>query len=416
MKGKRIMAKVRKDTKGRVLHKGESFNKAKHLYCYAYQDSFGKRRFVYSQDLGELRDREKQITKDTLDGIDIYARAKADINFAFDRYISTKSELRDTTMTNYVYTYNRYVRNGFGKRKIADVRYSDVLLFYNALYDNGLKVNTIESVHGVLHPTFQMAVRDNVIRYNPSDGVMAELKKKAKDSNETRHPLTIEQERAFLNYLEKSGYVRWSPFFRVMFGTGGRVGEVIGLRWQDLFFDENYISINHSITYYPRSKKGFKCEFAVSLPKTESGCRSIPMLDEVREAFVAERKYQEETGNRCIMEVDGMSGFIFCNRFGNLRNPSSINREIKRIVDDYNAREEVNARRDGRKPILIPRFSCHITRHTFCTRLCENETNVKVIQQVMGHKDIQTTLDIYTEVSEAKKQEAFKKLNKEDIF
>lgn len=411
------MAKVRKDTKGRVLHKGESYNRAKHLYCYAYKDSFGTRKFVYAQDLGELRDKEKQITKDILDGIDLYAGAKANINLVFDRYISTKTELRSTTMSNYVYTYDRYVRKGFGKSKIVDVRYSDVLVFYNALYDRGLKVNTIESIHSVLHPTFQMAVRDNVIRNNPSDNVMAELKKKLKDQGENvRHPLTLEQERAFLGFLKKSAYDRWCPFFTVMFGTGGRVGEVIGLRWEDIYFDDNYVSINHALTYYPRSDKGFKCEFAISLPKTSSGCRKVPMLDAVREALETEKKYQDETGNRCIAEIDGFSGFVFCNRFGNVRNPASINRAIKRIVDDYNAREEVNARREGRKPLLIPRFSCHITRHTFCTRLCENETNVKVIQEVMGHKQIETTLDIYTEVSEAKKQETFKKLNNEDIL
>ena len=129
------MAKIRKDTKGRVLHKGESYNKAKKLYCYAYTDSFGDRKFIYAQDLGELREKEKDIAKNALDGIGVYAQSKSDINFVFDRYISTTTELRSTTMTNYVYTYDRYVRKGFGKKKIAEVRYSDVLLFYNALYD-----------------------------------------------------------------------------------------------------------------------------------------------------------------------------------------------------------------------------------------------------------------------------------------
>ncbi|MCR5596135.1 MAG: site-specific integrase [Lachnospiraceae bacterium] len=410
------MAKVRKDKKGRVLHKGESYNKQKQLYCYAYSNPLGGRRFIYAQDLGELREREKQITLDTLEGIDVYARAKADINFVFDRYISTKTELRSTTMTTYVYTYDRYVRKGFGKKKIADIRYSDVLLFYNSLYDKGLKVNTIDSIHGVLHPTFQMAVRDNIIRNNPSDGVMAELKKKAKGDTTVRHALTLEEERAFLKWIERPEYKQWQSLFIVMFGTGGRIGEIIGLRWEDLNFDENYISINHDVTYYPRSDKGFKCEFRVSLPKTEKGIRSIPMLDKVREVLIAEDEYQQEHNCRCMVELEGMSGFIFSNRFGQLHNPAAINRAIKRIVDDHNAREEVKAAREGRQPLIIPRFSCHITRHTFCSRLCENETNVKVIQEVMGHKDIQTTLDIYAEVSETKRQAVFKELNNSNMF
>ena len=56
-------------------------------------------------------------------------------------------------------------------------------------------------------------------------------------------------------------------------------------------------------------------------------------------------------------------------------------------------------------------------RHTFCTRLCENETNLKVIQSIMGHKDIQTTMDIYAEATEEKKQESFERLaEKLDVF
>lgn len=406
------MAKVRKDGKGRVLHRGEFIDKAKKLYCYSYKDSFGKRCYLYASDLGELREREKKLKVDVLDGLDIYSMSKAEVNFVFDRYIATKTELRSSTKTNYVFTYDRYVRKGFGKKKLADIRYSDILIFYNALLDQGLSVSCVEGIHCLLHPTFQMAVRDNVIRNNPTDGVMAEVKKKLKGRPEPRHALSIEEEKAFMEFLEKEEYSRWKPLFTVMFGTGARIGEIIGLRWRDIDFKENTISINHNLTYYPRIDKSSKCEFEISLPKTKAGIRTIPMLERVRKAFEEEKRYQAETGVHCVMELDGMSGFVFCNRFGNLHNPASINREIKRIVDLHNAAEEVKARREGRDPVMIPRFSCHIARHTFCSRLCESETNIKVIQSVMGHKDIQTTLDIYAEVSEAKRQVVFKELEK----
>ncbi len=405
------MKKVRKDRMGRVLHRGESFKNTQQLYCYAYTDPLGKRRCIYAKDLPELREKEKQVQFDRLDGLDVYAKSRCDINYVFDRYISTKTELRSTTKTNYLCIYDRYVREGFGRKRISDVVYSDVLMFYKALLDRGLKVNTIDSVHCVLHPTFQMAVRDNILRNNPTDGVMAEIKKKEKGRPEPRHALTLEQERAFLKWIEKPEYVRWKPLFTVMFGTGCRVGEIIGLRWCDVDFKKNEISINHNVTYYPRSDKSFKCEYKVDLPKTASGIRVIPMLDVVREALIEERDYQKKYDCRCTVELDGMTGFIFSNRFGQLLNHSNINREIKRMVNDHNAREEVLAAREKREPFLIPYFSCHITRHTFCSRLCENETNVKVIQYVMGHKDIQTTLDIYAETSDRKNQEVFKNLN-----
>ena len=102
-----------------------------------------------------------------------------------------------------------------------------------------------------------------------------------------------------------------------------------------------------------------------------------------------------------------MTGFVFCNRYGNVMNAQSVNRAIKRISSAYNATEEVEAKKEHREPVLLPNFSAHSLRHTFCTRLCERETNLKVIQSIMGHKDIQTTMDIYAEATEEKKQETY---------
>ena len=94
-----------------------------------------------------------------------------------------------------------------------------------------------------------------------------------------------------------------------------------------------------------------------------------------------------------------------------------MNRAIKRVTEAYNAEEIVKAEKEKRKPLLLPHFTCHHMRHTFCTRLCEQETNIKVIQKIMGHKDIQTTLDIYADVTEDAKQKSMLKLSEElDVF
>lgn len=133
------------------------------------------------------------------------------------------------------------------------------------------------------------------------------------------------------------------------------------------------------------------------------------MLDTVKDAFEMMQEEQVESGLDDT-EIDGMTGFIFCNRYGNVPNPQCVNRAIKRIIADYNAGEEVAAKKQRREAVLLPDFSAHHLRHTFCTRLCEKETNLKVIQSVMGHKDIQTTMDIYAEATEEKKQESFERL------
>lgn len=412
------MAKSRKDNKGRALRKGES-QRTDNTYVYTYTDPFKKRRFVYARDLQSLREKEADLTKNQLDGLDVYLAGNATLNFVFDRYISTKYELRRSTRSNYVYMYDHYVRENFGLRKISEIKYSDVTYFYNYLLNTeGLQPNTVDTIHTVLHPTFQLAVRDEIIRTNPSDGVMAEIKRKAGKNKGVRHALTIEQQRAFMNYTANSPvYSHWKPLFTVLLGTGCRIGEVIGLRWEDIDLDKRTISINHSVTYYAREgSKTRKSEFAVSLPKTEAGKRTIPMMDAVYEAFKEEYEAQKENGFNCT-EIDGMTGFIFCNRFGNINNPQTINRTIKRIRESYNAEEEINAKKEKRQPVIIPHFSCHHLRHTFCTRFCEKETNIKVIQAVMGHADIATTMDIYAEVTDAKKKEAIENLSHNlDIF
>lgn len=391
----------RKDGKGRVLRKGEHYRKTDGRYSYIYTEPLGKQKTIYARTLAELRKKEENLVRDQMDGLDVYVAGNADVNFLFDRYISTKSELRSTTYTNYMYIWNHFIRDGFGKKKIKDIKYSDVLYFYNDLITNkGLQVNTLENINTVLHPSFQLAVRDDIIRKNPVDGVFAEIKKRKGGSRKIRRALTVEQQRAFMNYVAESPlFYNWYPLFVFLLGTGCRIGEAIGIRWDDVDLEKRIININHSLTYYPRADDTYKCEFRVSEPKTEAGVRNIPMMQPVYEILRDEYERQNEEGF-CVENVDGMTNFIFTNRFGMPHNPAAINRVIKRIVDAHNAEEVVKAKKEKREPIAIPRFSNHIFRHTFASRFCENETNVKVIQEVMGHADVSTTMNIYAEVNE----------------
>ena len=411
------MAKVRKDLRGRSLRKGEVQRSSDKRYMYTYTDPMGRRKFIYANDLTELREKEAKLMKDQLDGLDLYVAGKASVNDTFDRYMSTKYNLRESTKSSYLYTYDHYVRDTFGKKRIADIKYSDVLQFYYYLLNEvKISLGTLDTVHCLLHPTFQLAVRDEIIRNNPTDGVMKEISRESGKNRGIRHALTVEQQRAFMEYIANHPiYYHWWPMFTVLLGTGCRIGEALGLRWQDLDYDKRTININHSLSYYQKPESN-KSVLRISKPKTEAGIRTIPMLDIVKDAF--EMLYEEQLENGFNeTEIDGMSGFIFCNRFGTVPNPQTVNHTIKRIANSYNADEVVRAKKERRDPIILPNFSCHHLRHTFCTRLCENETNLKVIQSIMGHRNIETTMDIYAEATEEKKQESFENLAaKLDIF
>ena len=321
-----------------------------------------------------------------------------------------KKELKPSTRSNYSNTYNHYVRDKLGVRPIGSVKYSDIKKFYLSMYyDDGLKPNTIHAVNTILHPIFTLAVRDGYIRSNPAYQVYAELKKQNAWGQEKRHALTEQQQSAFIDFIRNSiKYRKWLNIFTLFLGTGCRVGEVVGLRWEDCDFQEGIISINHNLVYC-KSDGDKKFRYYISTPKTKAGERVIPMLKEVRKALLEERLTQMQTGfNQTV--IDGYSGFIFQNRNGGMRKPTEINRVINKIIADYNAEETDQAKKEKREPILLPHFSVHNLRHTFCTRFCENETNLKIIQEIMGHANISTTMDIYNEATQEQKKASFANL------
>ena len=304
------MAKARKDNKGRALRKGES-QRTDNTYVYTYTDPFKKRRFVYAKDLQTLRQKEADLIKNQLDGLDVYVAGSATLNFVFDRYMSTKYDLRKTTRSNYNYMYDHFVKKELGQRRLKDIRKSDVCRFYNSLLDaKRLKVNTLDSIHTVIHQLFNLAVEDLYIRINPSDGVMGECKRAHNMDIPKRHALTIPQQEAFIRYTgEVPKYQHWKPLFTFFLGTGCRVSEVVGIRWDDVHMEEGYIDINHNMVYYQRDEG--KCYFSVTTTKTEAGSRIIPMLPEVKQALLDEKAYQKEVGLVCQANIDGYTILSF---------------------------------------------------------------------------------------------------------
>lgn len=403
-KGAIYMAERRKDSKGRVLKDGESY-RSDGRYQYRYSLGDGKRHTVYAATLADLREKEKVIQRDLMDDITATA-CNITLNQMFKLYMSGKSELKQSTRTNYNYMYKKYVHDTLGQRRISSIKFSAVKKFYISLIEErGFKPNSMEIINTVLHPVFTLAVRDGYIRTNPAAGAMLEIKKGHNWEKPKRHALSVREQEQFIGFIAKSKtYSHWLPLFTMFLGTGCRVGEIVGLRWEDCDFKNQMISINHNMVY--RQQDNGKCEFHVTTPKTSSGVRIVPMLEEVRKALLQEREKQMATDfNETV--IDGYSGFVFTNRFGYIHNPMTINRAIKRIIRDSNKEEKKLAEKENRKPLAIRDFSVHNLRHTFCTRFCENESNLKVIQEIMGHSDITTTMNIYAEATNEKKKEAF---------
>lgn len=334
MSEKRTNAK-RRDSKGRVLRSGET-QRSDGMYMYRFNDAGGVRRTIYSWRLVEtdklppnkracepLREIEKQLTRDTDDGIQSFVANKKTLNDFYEKYMSMKKELKPSTRFTYANTYDNWIRDELGYRPIGSIKYSDIKKFYLSLYfDKELKPNTIHAVNTILHPIFTLAVRDGYIRSNPAYQVYAELKKQNGWGQDKRHALTEQQQEVFVDFVRNSNvYHHWLSLFTFLLGTGCRIGEAIGLRWEDCDFQENIISINHSISY-TEVEKGAGRRFYVSTPKTDAGTRYIPMFKEVKRALLDERLKQMQNGF-CQQEIDGCSGFIFIGNRGTIHHPTN---------------------------------------------------------------------------------------------
>ena len=311
------------------------------------------------------------------------------LNDAFKSYLNSRHDLRPGTIKVYENAY-KHAKEELGDKDLTEIKYSNIKALYSKLrYEVGLKPRTIELLNSVLHPIFNTALRDQVINYNPCEAALHELSRGDAWLKENKAALTIEQQRNFMNFVQNSRqFQRWETLFTFFLGTGCRVGEAIGLRWEDIDFSEGLININHSTSYV-------NGKLVDGPPKTRAGYRNIPMLSEVKKALKKEMKLQKVFYGKAI-------GYVFKNGLGTPHLPATINQAINNIINAYN-------RENPDKP--LPHFSVHQLRHTFCTRLCEHETNLKVIQSVMGHSDIKTTMNIYASITEEKKSASFAKID-----
>ena len=382
-----------------TLRKGEYIRK-NGSYAYRWVDENGKRRSIYARTLDELRAEEKNIARDQLDSIRTEGRFHT-LNDIFRQWKQLKRGLKDNTFQNYCYLYHMYVEASLGKKKLGAIVKSDVKRFYNTLVDErGLSITTVDSIHTVLHQVLDMAVDDGYIRLNPARQVMKELKL-TRGNVEKRRALSLKEQTLFLDYLKRTPqYRHWYPVFAVLLGTGMRVGEAVGLRWCDIDLDNDMIDVNHTLVYYRHAENGCYCN--IHTPKTVNGIRQIPMLAHVKAAFLEEKQNQLDTGISCTATIDGYTDFIFLNRNGQPQHQGTLNKALRRIIRDCN--DEVLSYPNSDEAVLLPRFSCHILRHTFTTRLCEAGVNIKAIQDILGHADVSTTLNIYATATREFKQ------------
>jgi integrase len=375
----------------------------------------GERRCVYSWRLvvtdphpakkkkqDSLREMEKNISGLLSAGFDVSGQ-KMTVNAGFDELIAIKkSTVSWRTCNAYIAVYNKHIRDTFGKKKIADVTYSMVLRFYCDLVDkSGLSTATVDTVNAIFTMIFENAIRNRIINFSPVKGAYKELRKTKKDSEEIhrRKPLKVSEQRVLLEFLEQSEqYRRYYYLVTFLLNTGLRIGECLALQWSDIDRVHKSISITKQIELQQQEDRHYKNE--ISLPKTASGLRKIPLTDNAAGALTELKRWYLYTGIRCKDSVDGYDDFVFLSWKGTPLSRRNINTNLKKICKACNEWENQRAEAEKRQPVQIPDFTPHVLRHTFASMMIESGMKPKTLQQILGHADISITLNVYTEISQ----------------
>lgn len=401
----------KKDFKGRNLKLGED-QQSNGRYRYRYTDKFGNRKSIYSWRLVKtdknpsgrrtsdlsLREMIRNIERDEEDGINSYEANSISVYELVCKYLCTKNNIANSTKQSYIYLTDKHIKDtGFGKTTISNIKKSDVKKFYASLCEKNFSMSTIQIYQSILFPAFQMAVDDNLVRLNPCKGCSKEYPRNGLSS--AKMPLTRKEQSELLKFVKyDKKYCIYYELIAFMLGTGCRLSETIGLTWNDINFETKTVSINHQILY--KKTENGKFAYYASKPKNKTN-REIPLQKEILNIMkeYKDKTYMVSKSNK--YEVGGYSEFVFLNSKLKLYNQSFISKVLYGIQNRYNKNKDAS-----HGDMIMPNFTAHTFRHTFCTRMAENGIDIKVLQEIMGHKSITITMQVYNHiVGERKKNE-----------
>ena len=385
------MSEKRRDKKGRLLHNGE-IQLSDGRYRFKYLDVMGNEKMVYSVRLDKndpmppgkkkvlsLRELEKQIQADLFDQVASNGAGLTVLQLV-ERYISTKINVRPTTKAGYGTVVNVLKNDRFGSIRIDKVRISDAKTWLIKLQKkDGRSFSSIHSIRGVLRPSFQMAVDDDILRKNPFGFELVDV---IVNDSVRREAITREEERKFLKFVkEDSHFSRYYDGIYILFKTGLRISEFCGLTVSDINFREHSLTIDHQL-----QKRG-SSGYYIQTTKTEAGNRTIPMNPDVEECF--RRIVKNRKPPKPEPMVDGKTGFLYFDKDGSIMYSLHWEHYFQHICKKYNSIYKVQ----------MPKVTPHVCRHTYCSNMAKSGMNPKVLQYLMGHSSIGVTLDVYSHIN-----------------
>lgn len=262
-------------------------------------------------------------------------------------------------------TLNRIKENKFANIPIDKVKKTQVEKF---LEDERIKSNSvIKKDYSMLKRIFEVALDNNYISNNLFQGINLIEKPKSMKEDKDVKALSYTEQNKLVEYLE-SNNIRHKNIILMCLYTGMRIGEVLALNYkEDIDLDSMQITVRRTLT---KDKEG---KTIVGPPKTNNGKR-ILQINELTEKVI--RDSLEKV-------VKNKNNVLFCHPDGKLIETNTINSAFKRMIKNVG---------------ITNKYSLHCLRHSYATRCIEAGVELPVLQVMMGHADIQTTINAYGDI------------------
>jgi integrase len=360
-----------KDLKGKELGEG-IYQQSNGTYCARFVDKFGKRKSKRSKKLQEV----KQWLVDTRyidEHSDIEQASNMIVDYWFEYWISVKEKTaRPNTVRNYKERYHKNIEKVIGKKLLTEVKPLHCQKIFTNMADEGYRTSTLYQTRITLYNMLEFAKENDVIVNNPcKKSVKSDMGK----PSEKKKALSVDIQKQFLESAKGQSYENQ---FRFILQTGLRTGELVGLKWKDIDFEEKILKIQRSMEY--RYTTGV---WRVGEPKSKSGYRTVPLTDEAIRILKSQR---EKNQNIKYIPNEWAEQVFLCRKGEPVKN-STYDTALFKICDKAN----------------IKRFSMHVLRHTFATRCIEGGMLPKTLQKILGHSNIGITMNLYVHITEEEK-------------